>query len=186
MSSTPAPNTHINKEASKPVYKSYPQTRDSHTLKHTKTPLTVKSVSICWPAVNSWLTWASLSICPCWIPVCLFAWGQRSISVRGGEGRGREGRIWQRRGEQRGIYLQENNQKSLEVAWSVTRNILLQVIIMLWETKYVYKCMYDPALEVNLKYSSQQIDCLQTDLKVPETNNHSTRMGRVGWYTNTR
>lgn len=44
----------------------------------TQRPLMVKSRSICWPAANSKLTWASLWIFPSWTPFCLFAWGEKN------------------------------------------------------------------------------------------------------------
>lgn len=43
-----------------------------------------------------------------------------------------EKRIGEKREEE--VYLQQNNQKSLEVAWGITTDILLQVIVVLWGT----------------------------------------------------
>lgn len=54
---------------------------------------------------------------------------------------------------------------------------------------YVYlygKWTYSVLL--NRKYFSQQIDCMEAALKLPETNNHPTRTrtGRAARYTSTR
>lgn len=78
------------------------------------------------------LTWASFSILSSWISLCLFAWREDKMFWS------REKRSGEKGGSKekdRGVYLQQNNQKSLEVTWSVTTNIFLQVTIVLWQKK---------------------------------------------------
>lgn len=39
-------------------------------------------------------------------------------------------------------YLQQNNQKSLEVTWGVTTNVLLQIVVILWVIKTHVKVVF--------------------------------------------
>lgn len=100
--------------------------------KGTKTPLTVRSRTICWLWISgrTHLNVAlDVGLLDAPLPVCL---RRRDTSVNTGE----ERRGVQRRREEKSssVYLQQNHQESLKVAAGVATDVLLQVVVVLWET----------------------------------------------------
>lgn len=76
------------------------------------------------------LTWTSLSMWASSTPLCLFAWGGETPLLM----QGRRGEEWRREEKSSSVYLQQNHQESLKVAAGVATDVLLQVVVVLWET----------------------------------------------------